>query len=105
VSEKNEFPTVSTGEGVTRRVLSHNEELMTVEFAFKKDGVGELHNHPHIQSTFVKEGIFAFSVDGKEQRLEAGDSIIIPGNAVHGCTALEDGILIDTFTPRRDDFL
>jgi len=105
VPKENEFPTVSTGKGVTRRVLSHNKELMTVEFAFAKNGVGDLHNHPHIQSTFVKSGVFMFSVDGEEQRLEAGASIIIPTNAVHGCKALEDGVLIDTFTPRRDDFL
>lgn len=105
MATQNEFPTVSTGPGVTRRVLSENESLMTVEFAFQKDGVGDLHNHPHVQSTFVKSGVFMFSVDGEEMRLEAGDSIIIPSNAVHGCTAIEDGVLIDTFTPRRDDFL
>ncbi|MEL6522840.1 MAG: cupin, partial [Pseudomonadota bacterium] len=35
----------------------------------------------------------------------AGDSLIIPSNAVHGCKCLQSGKLIDSFTPRRDDFL
>lgn len=105
VSEQKEFPVVTTGEGVTRQVLSENEALMTVEFDFKKNGVGALHNHVHVQSTYVKSGSFIFTLGDDELRLNAGDSIIIPSNVVHGCVALEDGQLIDTFTPRREDFL
>lgn len=33
------------------------------------------------------------------------DMIVIPSNVEHGCVALEAGSLIDTFAPRRDDFL
>ena len=100
-----EYPVVSTAEGVTRRVLSENEALMTVEFVFQKNSVGALHSHAHVQSTYVHSGKFNFHIDGEEVELVAGDSIVIPSNAVHGCIALEDGILIDAFTPRRDDFL
>lgn len=100
-----DFPKVTTGEGVTRQVLSHNEELMTVEFVFAENGVGDLHSHPHIQSTYVKSGSFLFTIDGQEYEITSGDSLIIPSNAVHGCKALTNGALIDTFTPRRDDFL
>lgn len=99
------YPVVPTDKGVTRQVLSQNEALMTVEFVFEKGSEGALHHHPHVQSTYVKEGSFRFSVDGEEQVLKKGDSIIIRGNAVHGCVALEAGALVDTFTPRRDDFL
>jgi quercetin dioxygenase-like cupin family protein len=40
-----------------------------------------------------------------EHALSAGDSLVIPSGAVHGCLCLEEGVLIDSFTPRRDDFL
>jgi quercetin dioxygenase-like cupin family protein len=38
-------------------------------------------------------------------RLEQGSSFIVSPNLVHGVLALTKGLLIDTFTPRRDDFL
>jgi quercetin dioxygenase-like cupin family protein len=100
------FPTVDTGGGVMRRVLSESPEIMLVEVTFPADGVGAPHSHPHVQSTLVKSGRFEFTIDGTSFEVTAGDAFVIPSNAVHGCRALgEPGVLIDTFTPRRDDFL
>ncbi len=99
------FKRVQTGSGVSRQVLADSPELMLVSFQFEKGGVGAQHNHPHVQSTFVNEGRFVFSIDGKELEVSKGDSFVIPSNAMHGCTCLEAGELIDCFTPRRDDFL
>ncbi|WP_413203434.1 cupin domain-containing protein [Rhodospirillum sp. A1_3_36] len=99
------YPVVSTDPGVTRQVLSQREELMVVAFDFQKDAVGALHRHPHVQSTFVQSGRFLFTVDGETLELGPGDSLVMPPSGEHGCTCLEAGTLIDTFTPRRDDFL
>lgn len=100
------FPEVPSGENVTRQVLADSAELMTVKFDFKvKGATGALHHHPHVQSTFVQSGRFRFSIDGKEFEVGPGDAFVIPSNAVHGCLCLEPGVLIDGFTPRRDDFL
>lgn len=100
------FPVVDTDPGVTRQVLADHPELMVVAFRFSKEGAeGKLHHHPHIQSTFVKSGRFSFSIDGSKTEVGPGDSFVIPTNAEHGCVCLEPGTLIDTFTPRRDDFL
>ena len=98
------FPTVDV-DGVTRQVLSESPELMVVSFAFAKGGCGALHSHPHVQSTYVKSGRFRFEMDDTAFEVGPGDSFIIPSNAMHGCECLEDGELIDCFTPRRDDFL
>lgn len=100
------FPVIKTDDGVTRQVLSDHPELMVVAFKFEKEGAeGKLHNHPHVQSTFVESGRFRFSVDGNETDVGPGDSFVISSNLVHGCVCLEPGTLIDSFTPRRDDFL
>jgi len=101
-----EFPTVPSGEGVTRQVLADHPDLMVVQFSFEAKGAeGALHNHPHVQSTYVKSGRFKFTVAGFETEVGAGDSFVIPSNAIHGCICLEPGQLVDCFTPRRDDFL
>jgi len=100
------FPEVPADPGVTRQVLSDSSELMVVAFRFQSEGAeGKLHSHPHVQSTYVETGKFAFTVAGETFEVGPGDSFVIPSNAVHGCRCLEPGTLIDTFAPRRDDFL
>jgi quercetin dioxygenase-like cupin family protein len=101
----NNFPKIQADTGVVRQVLSDSQELMVVAFNFEADAEGKLHNHPHIQSTYVESGRFNFSVDGVVVEVGPGDSFVIPSQAIHGCRCLEPGRLIDTFTPRRDDFL
>lgn len=99
------FPLVQVDANVTRQVLSDSPTLMVVAFTFAKGGEGKLHNHTHVQSTYVESGRFTFSVDGIETEVGPGDSFVVPSNAVHGCRCNEAGKLIDTFSPRRDDFL
>lgn len=96
---------VDSGDGVQRRVRAENQDLMVVEFRFEVGGIGALHSHPHVQSTYVQSGVFDFEMDGVTRRISGGDCFVIPANAVHGCTCVEAGLLVDCFTPRRDDFL
>ena len=100
------FPAVDVGNGATRRVLSDSAELMLVEFAFNSDGVGAAHSHRHVQSTLVKSGRFEFTVGDRTFEVGPGDAFVIPSGVTHGCRALGvPGVLLDTFTPRREDFL
>ena len=92
-------------EGSTRRVILELPDLMLVEFTFVKGGVGASHSHPHVQSSYVIEGVFDVTVDGITQRIGAGGAFIVPSGLVHGVVAVEAGRVIDSFTPRRDDFL
>ena len=88
-----------------RKVLAHDGSMMMVEVTFDKDGKGSIHTHPHEQITYVAKGSFVFTIDGVEHPVVQGDSLYFPSNTPHGCTALEDGILVDIFTPQRQDFL
>ncbi|AMN52155.1 cupin [Labrenzia sp. CP4] len=100
------FPEVTADPGIRRQVLSDSPDLMVVAFRFQQEGAeGKLHNHPHVQSTYVESGRFRFTIDGETFDVSPGDSFVIPSNALHGCVCLEPGTLVDTFTPRRDDFL
>jgi quercetin dioxygenase-like cupin family protein len=95
----------TTSDGNRRRVILHTPELMMVEFAFEKGGTGALHSHPHVQASYVAEGAFEVTIDGRTETVLAGGSFIVPSNLVHGVKALAAGRLIDTFTPSRQDFL
>lgn len=91
--------------GVTRRVIAHGDDIMAVHVTFQKGAVGSVHTHPHRQVTYVAAGSFEYYEGGEKRLLKAGDSYFVPAGVEHGVTALEDSVLIDVFTPQRDDFL
>ena len=92
-------------DGSTRRVILDLPELMLVEFIFVAGGIGALHSHPHLQTSYVAEGTFEVTIDGVTETIGAGGAYIVPTGLVHGVKALTPGKLIDSFTPRRDDFI
>jgi quercetin dioxygenase-like cupin family protein len=93
------------GEGVTRQILGYDGQLMLVKVKFEKGAVGTQHVHYHTQSTYVASGKFEVTIEGKKRVLETGDGFYVEPDALHGCVCLEAGILIDTFSPMRADFL
>ena len=101
-----DFPIVAAGENISRQVLADHPELMVVAFRFDKEGaIGALHDHPHLQSTYVESGRFRYTLGEQQRVVGPGESLIIPSGLPHGCVCLEPGTLIDCFTPRRADFL
>lgn len=94
-----------TEPGVRRKVLGYDSAIMMVRVEFEEGAVGSMHKHPHLQCTLVESGIFDVTISGATERLVAGDCFFVPSNAVHGVTALVAGVLVDTFTPMREEFV
>ena len=92
-------------DGVTRRILAYTDNLMCVENSFEVGAKGPLHSHPHTQITYVVEGKFAFTIDGDTHTISKGDSLLKENGVEHGCVCIEKGILLDVFTPMREDFV
>lgn len=93
------------GNGITRKVLAHSDNMMAVEVRFDKGAVGTMHSHPHEQLTYVLSGVFEFTIGDETKIVKAGDTMYKEPNIEHGCVCLETGVLIDNFTPMRKDFL
>ena len=85
------------GGGVTRKILSYSKNLMTVELHFPKGGVGAKHSHPHEQ-IYQEEG-------SEDKELHTGDTYYVKPHVTHGIQVLEDTVLLDIFTPMREDFI
>ena len=100
-----DVPFSPAGEGVTRKVLSHGGKMLCAEVHFVKGAVGALHSHPHEQIGYVVAGDFELTISGKTTLIHAGDSYYTAPDEVHGVVALTDGVLLDVFTPQREDFL
>lgn len=91
--------------GVKRKVMAWDDKLMLVKVQFEKGGVGTLHQHYHTQISHVESGVFEVEISGEKKLLKAGDAFYIPPNALHGARCLEAGVLIDVFSPMREDFV
>ncbi|GAB6011032.1 cupin domain-containing protein [Viscerimonas tarda] len=101
-SEEKIYP---AGEGITRQFVGYDANIMMVKVIFEKGAVGAPHTHPHVQTTYVVSGKFEAVIAGETKIIEAGDGFYAAPNALHGCTCLEAGILLDVFNPVREDFL
>jgi quercetin dioxygenase-like cupin family protein len=78
---------------------------MMVQVKFETGALGAPHQHFHTQATYCVSGKFEFEIDGVKQIVSAGDGVYIQPNLVHSAVCLEEGMLIDTFSPVREDFL
>lgn len=93
------------GNGLQRQLLGYTDTLMLVKVKFETGAVGSLHKHPHVQSSYVATGSFELTIGAEKKILHAGDGYFVPPNVLHGCICLQAGILIDAFSPYREDFI
>lgn len=92
-------------EGITRQIMGYDDNIMLVKILFKPGAVGALHEHFHSQTTYVASGSFEVTIGGESSILREGDGFYVDPDASHGVVCLEEGTLIDVFTPMRSDFL
>lgn len=91
--------------GVKRQVYGYDDKIMLVKAKFEAEAIGVLHEHHHSQVTYVDSGVFEMRIGEEKRILKKGDGFYAPPHEIHGCVCLEPGILIDVFSPHREDFL
>jgi quercetin dioxygenase-like cupin family protein len=103
--ENDKMPWEEVEEGIHRKVMAYDKQLMLVKVSFEPGKVGALHQHHHTQITQVESGIFEIEIDGARKILKKGDAYYVPPDTMHGAKCIEAGILIDVFSPMREDFV
>lgn len=93
------------GGGVSRKFLGYDNQIMMVKVKFDKGAIGSPHQHFHTQATYCAKGKFEFTIGDEKSIVKEGDGVYIEPNLMHGALCLEEGILIDVFSPVREDFL
>lgn len=91
--------------GLSRKILGYEASLMLVKARFEEGAEGYVHQHPHAQLAYVESGQFDFTIGDETRRLGPGDCAYIPPNVDHGAICREAGVLLDIFSPLREDFL
>ena len=95
----------TVGEGVRRQIMGYDDRIMLVNVEFEKGGIGPMHQHHHSQVTYVISGQFDLTIGEETRRMKGGDAFYIPPNVMHGAICIEKGVLIDVFSPIREDFM
>jgi unsaturated pyranuronate lyase len=99
-----EAPVVEPMPGVQRRTLVWGERMLFVEFRLPRGGGVPPHSHHHEQVGYVVSGRMEFTIGDAIRVLGAGDAYLMPSGVVHSTRALEDSVVIDVFSPVREDY-
>lgn len=92
---------------LSRRLIT-GERMMIAQVELQRGCIVPAHAHVHEQMTYVLAGWLHLRVgdDGTESYdLRAGDVIVLPSNVPHAAEALEDTLVVDVFSPPREDWL
>jgi len=98
-------PWEEVGPGLSRQMMGYDGKIMLVKVNFEVGAVGQMHEHYHSQVTYVESGEFQMTIGDEVKTIKGGDSYYIPPHVMHGCTCTKKGVLIDVFSPAREDFL
>ncbi len=104
-SEDNTLPWTTVGQGVQRKIMTWDDTVMLVKVKFDADAVGAVHQHYHAQVTYIAAGSFEVEIDGTKKILNTGDVFYAAPNKWHGVVCKQSGMLIDFFSPYREDFI
>jgi quercetin dioxygenase-like cupin family protein len=92
-------------EGVRYKTLVHGDRTLLGEFKLDKGAVVPMHSHPHEQTGYVVSGHMEFTIGDEHFDAAPGTSWCIPSNVQHGVTVLEDTLVVEVFSPVREEYL
>ena len=90
--------------GLTRRVLANSDAMMVVEFTFAKGVEVPQHTHPHEQVGYVVSGHMRMTIGEQTAECNSGDSYHASPDVPHSGVALEPSVVVDVFSPPREDY-
>jgi quercetin dioxygenase-like cupin family protein len=91
-------------EGLSRKIIT-GVNVMSAQVRLEKGTSVPEHAHHHEQISYVLQGAMKFGVPGEELIVRAGQVLVIPPNVPHRAEALEPSLVLDNFSPIRQDWL
>ena len=90
------------------RRLIWGTRIMAAQVFLQKGCVVPRHAHVHEQITYVLQGALHFRIGAngdREQIVAAGEVLVLPSNLPHEAVALEESVVMDMFSPPREDWI
>ncbi len=92
-------------DGVRLKSMVHGSATHLTEVRFAKGAVVPEHQHPHEQTGYLISGSLRFFGAGEDTVVAPGDCWNFASGVPHGAEALEDSVVIEVFSPIREDYL
>jgi len=99
-----EIPFEPINPTISRKYVT-GDRVTVAQFELKKDGVIASHSHENEQFTLVMSGALRFKFADRQVVVRAGEIIQMPAWLEHGVDVLEDSVVIDVFSPVRQDWI
>jgi quercetin dioxygenase-like cupin family protein len=87
------------------RKALHGSSITVAHFDFRKGNKVALHHHANDQVTIVASGAIRMDCGGEILNMKTGDMVHVPPDVPHANEALEDTIIIEVFSPVREDWI
>jgi len=91
--------------GVELKTLAHGDRTLLGTFKIAEGAVIPIHSHPHEQTGYLVSGRLQFEIEETTVIANPGAGWCLASNTPHGATALEDCIVVEVFSPVREDYL
>jgi 8-oxo-dGTP diphosphatase len=91
--------------GIKLKSLTYGEKTHMCEFVLDAGSAIPEHSHPHEQTGYLVSGKIDFLMEGKTFDAEPGDSWSIPGDMPHSANVIEDSVIVEVFSPVREEYL
>lgn len=92
-------------DGVHMKTLAHGAHTMICEFVIDKGAVIPMHDHPNEQTGYLVSGRLEFAIEDEVMVAEPGTAWNLAAGLSHGARALETCLVVEVFSPVREDYL
>jgi len=98
------IPAEQINPSISRQFIT-GDRVTVARFELKRGGIVPMHAHENEQVSFVLDGALKFKIDGREIIVRGGEVLQIPGTVPHEVEVLEDTLVVDVFSPVRQDWI
>jgi quercetin dioxygenase-like cupin family protein len=102
---KNDNPWIEICPGIKRRTLTSGQTMYQMIAQLDAGSVMPEHRHAQEQVVHILEGRMRLIVEGTPHELRPGESFYLASNLPHGVETIENTLVLDTFSPPRDEYL
>jgi len=91
-------------EGIQIRTLVIGEATLMTEFKLSKNAPIPRHSHPYEQTGYLVSGNILLHIEENKYEMKKGDSWCIHKNFSHQAEVRKDSIVLEIFSPPREDY-
>jgi len=92
-------------DGVEMKTLAHGDKTLLAEFHLSSGAAIPMHAHIYEQTGYLVSGRMRFTIGSEQYECTPGDTWCIAGDVEHGVEVLEDSVVVEVFSPVREDYL